>query len=108
MPVYETYTKAFREDALNLVAKGEKSISQIARDLGMSHWVLRRWCSSDPMNRRKRKPPIDVAGGPSETTEQRIARLERELQQLRKENEALRTDKEILKKAAAFFAKESK
>ena len=108
MPVYETYTKAFREDALNLVARGEKTISQIARDLGMSHWVLRRWCRNDPMKRRKRKPPIDIAGGADETAEQRMARLERENQQLRKENEALRTDKEILKKAAAFFAKESK
>jgi|SRR5689334_4092398 len=108
MPVYDTYTPAFREDALNLVAKGEASISQIARDLGMSHWVLRRWCRSDPMKRRKRKPPVDVAGGPDETLERRMERLERENQLLRKENEALRTDKEILKKAAAFFAKESK
>ena len=107
MPVYDTYTKEFRADALNLVGKGEKSISQIARDLGMSHWVLRRWCRSDPMARRK-KAPIDVAGGANETPEQRIARLERELGLLRKENESLKTDREILKKAAAFFAKESK
>ena len=103
---YPEYTKEFRTDALNLVRKGEKSISEIARDLGMSHWVLRRWCRSDPMARRK-KAPIDVAGGANETPEQRVARLERELDRLRKENESLKTDREILKKAAAFFAKES-
>ena len=110
MPVYATYTKAFREDALNLVGKGEQSISQIARDLGMSHWVLRRWCKGDLMKRKQKRKAarIDVAGGPDETAEQRIARLEREVTRLRKENEDLRTDKEILKKAAAFFAKESK
>jgi transposase len=106
MPVYPTYTREFRADALNLVRKGEKSISEIARDLGVSHWVLRRWCKSDPMARRK-KAAIDVAGGANETPEQRIARLERELDRLRKENESLKTDREILKKAAAFFAKES-
>jgi transposase len=107
MRAYQTYTNEFRNDALNLVRKGEHSISQIARDLGMSHWVLRRWCRKDPMA-RKRKPPIDVAGGPNESLEQRAARLERENERLRKEVEALKTDREILKKAAAFFAKESK
>jgi transposase-like protein len=56
---------------------------------------------------RRKKPPIDVAGGPNETKEQRMARLERENERLRKENESLRTDREILKKAAAFFAKEN-
>lgn len=106
MRAYPTYTKEFRADALNLIRKGEKSISQIARELGMSHWVLRRWCRSDPMAKRK-KAPIDVAGGANETAEQRIARLERENERLRRDNEALKTDKEILKKAAAFFAKEN-
>jgi transposase len=56
---------------------------------------------------RRKKAPIDVAGGANETPEQRVARLERELDRLRKENESLKTDREILKKAAAFFAKES-
>jgi transposase-like protein len=54
---------------------------------------------------RRKKVPIDVAGGADETPEQHIVRLERELDQLRKENESLKTDREILKKAAAFFAK---
>jgi len=107
MRAYPTYTNEFRNDALNLVGKGEKSISQIARELGMSHWVLRRWCRSDPMARSK-KVPIDVAGGANETPQQRMARLERENERLRKEVESLKTDREILKKAAAFFAKESK
>lgn len=106
MPVYDTYTKEFQADALTLVQKGEKSISQIARDLGMSHWVLRRWCNRNPMVKRK-KNPIDVADGANETPEQKIKRLERELEKLKKENNSLRTDREILKKAAAFFAKES-
>jgi transposase len=106
MSVYPTYTDEFKADALRLIRKGDQSISQIGRDLGVSHWVLRRWCKTDPMARRK-KPPIDVAGGLNETLEQRVARLERENERLRKENDSLRTDREILKKAAAFFAKEN-
>jgi transposase len=103
--VYETYTDDFKADALNLIRKGDRSICEIGRDLGVSHWVLRRWCKTVGMKRGK--PPVDVAGGVNETPEQRIARLERENERLRKENDALRTDREILKKAAAFFAKES-
>lgn len=45
---------------------------------------------------------------PGETVEKRLARLEAENAALKKENEDLRVDKEILKKAAAFFMKESK
>jgi transposase len=106
MGVYETYTDDFKADALKLIGKGERSICQIGRDLGVSHWVLRRWCKTEGMKVR-RKPPIEVAGGANETPEQRIAKLERENERLRKENDALKTDREILKKAAAFFAKES-
>ena len=106
MGVYATYTNDFKADALNLIRKGDRSICEIARDLGVSHWVLRRWCKKVGMKKRG-KAPVDVAGGANETPEQRIARLERENERLRKENDALRTDRAILKKAAAFFAKES-
>src|SRR5258707_9521028 len=44
MGVYETYTDDFKADALNLIRKGDRSICEIGRDLGVSHWVLRRWC----------------------------------------------------------------
>src|SRR5260221_9944319 len=106
MGVYETYTDDFKADALNLIRKGDRSICEIGRDLGVSHWVLRRWCKTEGMKVR-RKPPIDVAGGANETPEQRIARLEQENEKLRKENPPLRTDRAILKKAAAFFGKET-
>jgi transposase-like protein len=56
---------------------------------------------------KRKKAPIDVAGGPNETLEQRVARLERENERLHKENAELRMHREILKKAAAFFAKEN-
>jgi transposase len=105
MRVPDPFTKEFRSDALKLIERGDRSIAQIARDLGINHWTLRNWCKSDPVLRKAKAaaatPPAN------ESTEQRVARLERENERLRKENESLRTDREILKKAAAFFAKES-
>lgn len=106
MSEYPMYTEAFKADALRMIQKGDRSICQIGRDLGVSHWVLRRWCKTSGMSKRK-KPAIDVAGGPNETLEQRVTRLERENERLNKENAELRMHREILKKAAAFFAKEN-
>jgi transposase-like protein len=57
-------------------------------------------------SRKQRKVETAAQLG-NESAEQRAARLERENQSLREENDSLRMDREILKKAAAFFAKES-
>lgn len=54
-----------------------------------------------PKGTKTTPPPVD------ETPEQELARLRRELRTLKRENDQLRMDREILKKAAAFFAKES-
>ena len=60
-----------------------------------------------PKKSRKQRKAETAAQLGNESAEQRAARLERENQALRKENDSLRMDREILKKAAAFFAKES-
>jgi len=106
MRVPDPFTKEFRSDAVKLIERGDRSIAQIARDLGINHWTLRNWCKSDPVL-KKAKAAAGTSPPANETSQQRVARLEREIQRLRKENESLRTDREILKKAAAFFAKES-
>jgi transposase len=56
--------------------------------------------------KQAKRTPTEVAAA-NESAEQRVARLERENGRLRKEVESLKMDREILKKAAAFFAKES-
>jgi transposase len=109
MRVTKQYTEQFKADALNLVRRGDRSIGQVARDLGLNHWTLRGWVKSEQMAKRKKKVPgkavaVDSA---TESAQQRLERLERENERLRKENDTLRMDREILKKAAAFFAKES-
>jgi transposase len=90
-----TYTAAFRADAVQLVAQSGKSLRQVAADLGLSTESLRRWAL---------QARIDTGKGPDGalTTEER-----EELRRLRRENTTLRMEREILKKAAAFFAKET-
>jgi transposase len=71
----------------------ERSIAQLARDLGVSNQILHTWIKQ-----------ADVDAGKREglTTEER-----EELRRLRRENRTLLQEREILKKAAAFFARES-
>lgn len=89
------YPDAFRAEAVELVRTAERSIPQIARDLGINEQTLRTWV---------KRAEIDAGRGqPGElTTDERA-----ELTRLRRENRLLQQEKEILKKAAAWFAKET-
>lgn len=104
-----TYTEEFRQDAVALMKRTDRSFKEVAKDLGVSSWSLRQWykASEVPKKSRKQRKAETAAQLGNESAEQRVARLEREVQTLRKENDSLRMDREILKKAAAFFAKES-
>ena len=103
-----TYSDEYRADAVRLVHRQGRSITAVAVDLGINHWTLRDWVRKDEMARKNMKTPKGPTAPPSnETAEQKLARLERDNARLLRENESLRMDREILKKAAAFFAKES-
>jgi len=107
--ISKRYSADFRADAVALMKRDKRSFATLAEDLGVSSWTLRHWYNQDEMAKKpkgpKRSPELIAAAG--ETAEQRLTRLERDNARLRKENEQLKTDREILKKAAAFFAKES-
>ena len=104
-----TYTEEFRQDAVALMRGTDRSFKQVAADLGVSEWSLRQWYkdSEVPKKSRKQRKAEAAKFHGEETPEHKLARLERENAALQKENDALRMDREILKKAAAFFAKES-
>jgi transposase len=103
-----TYTDEFRSDAVSLCRLGDRSRMQVARDLGVNHRTLRDWYGLDEMKRSKKKPRSTSVTPPTdETPEDKIQRLERELVRLQRVNAQLEMDREILRKAAAFFAKES-
>ena len=104
-----TYSEEFRQDSVALLKTTDRSFAQVAQDLGVSSWSLRQWYkdSEVPKKSRKQRKAETAASPGGESPEQKLARLERENQTLRKEVDSLRLDREILKKAAAFFAKES-
>lgn len=86
-----TYTAEFKRDAIALAERGDRSVAQIERDLGLSVGCLRHW--------RAAARRAAAAG----TTTDALADQARELQRLRRENARLREEREILKKAVAIF-----
>ncbi len=110
MRVHPTYTDEFKADAVAHLRRSDQSIRQVAEGLGVSDESLRAWYKREEMAKKKGRSPSKVAASAphkGESAEERVARLERENAALRKEVDSLRMDREILKKAAAFFAKES-
>lgn len=87
------YTKEFREEAVRLVIESKSSLRQIADDLGVNIWTLRGWVKKHRESTRASEPERP------ETLEEENRRLKRELMMMRQE-------RDILKKAAAYFAKE--
>ena len=87
------YPPDFRGEAVRLVGSGNRSLSRIAKDLGIAEQTLRNW-----VRHAEIEDGVRDALAPSEREE---------LRQLRREVRTLRQEREILKKAAAFFAKES-
>lgn len=91
------YTPEFREAAVKQVIDGGRPIAAVARSLEMSskslaNWVYRVRRGQELVKREAAPPPSEVQA---------------ELSRLRQEIAKLRLEKEILKKAAAYFAKES-
>ena len=91
------YTVEFREAAVRQVLDGKRSVPQVARSLEMSDKTLANWV----MRVRKGQPLVKRAPA------QPVSDVQAELARLRQENARLKLEKEILKKAAAYFAKES-
>lgn len=87
------YSNEFRDEAVRFVVESKMSVAQVARDLGVNKWTLQDWVN------KQRQGSASEDGPRLETLEQENCRLKRELAILKQE-------REILKKAAAYFAKE--
>ena len=101
------YSSAFREDALRYVERNRISYARAARELGVSTFSLRAWARTvegEPMGPKKTRKRSDALPT-SEAME--LEQLRREKRALEKRVAVLEEEREILKKAAAFFAKES-
>ncbi len=90
-----TYTAEFKAEAVRMIADQGLSLAEVARKLGIHANLLRIWKDK-------------AAGGNPSPSPARPTAVESELLRLRAENERLRMERDILKKATAFFAKESR
>lgn len=90
------FTPQFKKDAVALAKAGDRSIPQVAKELDLTETALREWV---------RRAESEAGKGSADA----LTSAEREeLVRLRRDVKRLEMEREILKKAAAFFAKESK
>jgi transposase len=89
-----TYSREFKLSAVALVQQQGYSIPQAAKSLGIDGGSLRSWLKKFPLDQASPSPDSPTA-------------VQAELRRLREENRRLTMERDILKKATAFFAKES-
>ena len=86
--------KAEIVERVKRVKRGDRSIGQVAKDFDLGETAVRAWVN---------QTETDAGDRPGLTSEERV-----ELTQLRRENRRLREDNETLKRATAFFARETR
>jgi transposase len=91
-----SFTPEFKAEIVELCQRGDRSVGQVARDFDLTETAVRDW-----VKQAERDTGIREDGGLTSTERQELARLQRE-------NRRLREDVEILKRATAFFAKETR
>ncbi len=90
-----SFDPQFKAEAVRLCKEGDRTVGKVADSLDLTRSVLQTWVDQSP-------DPDGTASQVELSTQERD-----ELTRLRKENKRLLMEREILKKAAAFFAKES-
>lgn len=87
------YSAEFKRSAIALVAEQNYSVDKAAESLGVSKVTLKYWVNEH----RRKHGPLNAA----EETD-----LQKQVKELQRENERLKLERDILKKAAAYFARE--
>jgi transposase len=105
MPIMETmerkkprarrsFTPEFKAEIVEACQRGDRTVAQVARDFDLTETAVRAWV---------RQAETDAGERPGLTSDERV-----ELTRLRRENRRLQQDVDILKRATAFFAKETR
>ena len=89
-----SFTAEFKADIVERCRRGDRTIGQVARDFDLTETAVREWV---------RQAEVDAGERPGLSSAERA-----ELAELRRENRRLREDVEVLKRATAFFAKETR
>lgn len=91
-PRRRNLTDEFKREAVRLLTTSGRTVGEIAADLGIGKSTLTHW--------KRRFQEAELLVGPHPEVDKELARL-------RRENEILRQERDLLKKAAAFFARET-
>jgi len=104
MKTRRKYTAEYKSEAVRLILQEKLSLPEAARRLEMSDKTLANW-----VRRARRGEGLNGSESPQSPSRKAVtvSELEMELSKLRAENARLKMEKEILKKATAFFVKES-
>jgi len=90
----QRYSQEFKLEAARLIVEHGYTYKEAAQRLGATDWSIRQW-----VQKFRRSGALPPAGAPQPEAD--------EMRRLRKENKRLEMENEILKKAAAYFAKDS-
>ena len=93
---HSKYPEEFRRESVRLVLTTDISMAEVSRDLGINYKTLGNWVRAEQARETRDQAP----GALSESERA-------ELKRVKKENAELRIEREILRKAAAYFAKET-
>ena len=91
-PTRPSYPPEFRREAVQMVRSG-RSVRDVSESLGVNQQSIRNWVKQDQLDRHERDDGLTSAE-------------REELRQLRRENARLQQERDLLKRAAAFFARE--
>ena len=91
-----SFTAEFKAEIVELCHRGDRSVGQVAKDFDLTETAVREWV------KQAGRDAGTLSDGGLTSTERT------ELTELRRENRRLREDVEILKRATAFFAKETR
>ena len=89
----QEYTPEFRESAVKMVLEQKRSVKDAAKNLGVLPTTLRYWMKTQRQST-----------GSADAAEEKA--LRKQVRELQAENQKIKIEREILKKAAAYFAKE--
>jgi transposase len=91
------YDTTFKSEAIRLATDGDRNISEVARNLGLSKGMLARWL------REYKADPVDAFAGKG-----RLKAKDEEIRMLRLELKRTQEERDIIKKALAYFAEDQK
>ena len=95
MIIKRKYTEQFIRDAVELTIKSDKSMTQVAKSLGLPTTTLRQWMGPPKKDYKKFQGKAPVNNDP----------LERQLLDMKRELADVKLERDILKKAVAIFSK---